>query len=300
MSRTDREGGTGSGTARGPLSLEELVAAALAEDVGAGDVATRWTVPEGARGTASVLAREPGVLAGRAAFDEVFRQLDPGLRLTWAAEDGDALSEGERFVRLEGPLAPLLAGERTALEFLGRLSGVATLTARFVRAIEGLPCRITDTRKTTPGWRRLEKAATRAGGAVNHRMGLWDMVLVKENHARAAGGVGGAVRAARGRAREAGLEVEVEVRDMGELEEALGAAPDRILLDNWEPEELRRAVRRAGAADPRPTLEASGGVTLETVRIVAETGVDLVSVGALTHSAPSLDLSLLVDTVEEE
>lgn len=281
---------------RGPLGLPELVAAALAEDLGEGDVTTRWTVPEEATGRAAVVAREPGVMAGTRAFEETFRQIDPGLEVAWEAGEGDRIAAGEAAVRIEGRLWPLLAGERTALNFLGRLSGVATLTARYVAAIEGLDCRITDTRKTTPGWRRLEKAATAAGGAQNHRMGLWDMVLVKENHVRAAGGVGRAVEAARARADEGGLAVEVEVRDLDELAEALEAAPDRILLDNMEPGALRRAVRRTRREPgPHPLLEASGGVTLETVRTIAETGVDLVSVGALTHSAPNLDLSLLVE-----
>lgn len=281
---------------RGPLELTELVAAALAEDLGEGDVTTRWTVPTGARGRAVVVVREPGVLAGREAADETFRRLDPALARIWAAGDGDRLEEGEAVLRLEGRLAPILAGERTALNFLGRLSGVATLTARYVEAVEGLACRITDTRKTTPGWRRLEKAATAAGGAINHRMGLWDMVLIKENHVQAAGGVAAAIRAARERAGAAGVEVEVEVRDQAELEAALDVSPDRILLDNMAPEALRRAVRTVEERPPpRPLLEASGGVTLATVRAVAECGVDFVSVGALTHSAPSLDLSLMVE-----
>ena len=282
--------------ARGPLTTGELVAAALAEDLGAGDVTSRWTVPESAVGTAVVVARAPGVIAGTDPFRETFRQVDPGLVLASVVGDGEAVEADARVARLEGRLRSLLAAERTALNFLGRLSGVATLTARYVEAVEGLDGRITDTRKTTPGWRRLEKAATAAGGAVNHRMGLWDMVLIKENHVRAAGGVEEAVSAARRRAAETGLEVEVEVRDLSELEEALGAAPDRILLDNMPPDALRRAVRRTEASPPpRPLLEASGGVTLETVRAVAETGVDLISVGALTHSAPNLDLSLLVE-----
>ena len=281
---------------RGPLTVEELVAAALAEDLGEGDVTSRWTVPEAAAGTAVVLAREPGVIAGTAPFRETFRQVDPGLEVAGVVDDGEQVEAGAAVARLEGRLRPLLAAERTALNFLGRLSGVATLTARYVAVLEGLDCRVTDTRKTTPGWRRLEKAATAAGGAVNHRMGLWDMVLIKENHVRAAGGVGAAVSAARTGAEGAGLAVEVEVRDLSELEEAIGAAPDRILLDNMAPDTLREAVRRAGEEPPpRPLLEASGGVTLETVRAVAETGVDLVSVGALTHSAPNLDLSLLLE-----
>lgn len=288
--------GSGGAPGRGPLSLEELVAAALAEDLGPGDVTTRWTVPPGARGRAVVVAREAGVLAGRRACDEAFGQLAPELGRDWSREDGDAVAEDDVVLELEGRLAPILAAERTALNFLGRLSGVATLTARYVRALDGTACRVTDTRKTTPGWRRLEKAATAAGGAVNHRMGLWDMVLIKENHVRAAGGVAEAIEAAREGAGDAGPELEVEVRTPAELEEALAAGPDRILLDNMSPDALRRAVRRVEREPPpRPLLEASGGVTLSTVRAVAECGVDLVSVGALTHSAPSLDLSLLVE-----
>lgn len=290
-------GVAGSRPPRGPLGLGELVEAALAEDLGRGDVTTEWTVPAGARGRAGIVAREAGVLAGTGPADAVFRRLDPDVDLRWRAADGDRVAAGSRMAELEGRLRPLLSAERTALNFLGRLSGVATLTRRFVEAVEGTGCRITDTRKTTPGWRRLEKAATAAGGAVNHRMGLDDMVLVKENHVRAAGGVAGALEAVLPRAREAGLPVEVEVASLEELDEALGSAPDRILLDNMDLATLSRAVRRAREAtgEQGPVLEASGGITLETVRRVAGTGVDLVSVGALTHSAPSLDLSLLVE-----
>lgn len=294
-------GGDGPPAAGRPLGLEELVEAALAEDLGGGDVTTAWTVPPGARGRATIVAREAGVLAGTAATDAVLLRLDSGAELTWRGRDGDRVEAGDVVAVVEARLGPLLSAERTALNFLGRLSGIATVTARFVDAVEGTGCRITDTRKTTPGWRRLEKAATAAGGAVNHRMGLDDMVLIKENHVRAAGGVAEALAAVLPRARDAGIPVEVEVASLEELEEALGAAPDRILLDNMDPETLSRAVRRAEETrgEDRPTLEASGGITLESVRRVAETGVDLVSVGALTHSAPALDLSLLVDLVEE-
>lgn len=299
-------GGAASGERPGgalgrPLGLEELVEAALAEDLGSGDVTTEWTVPGDARGRAKIVAREEGVLAGTRAAEVVVLQLDPGAEIRWRGRAGDPVEAGGEVAELEARLRPLLSAERTALNFLGRLSGIATLTARFVGAVEGTGTRITDTRKTTPGWRRLEKAATAAGGAVNHRMGLHDMVLVKENHLRAAAGVAEALRAVLPRAREAGIPVEVEVTSLEELEEALAAAPDRILLDNMDPPALSRAVRRAGeaAGEERPLLEASGGITLENVRRVAETGVDLISVGALTHSAPALDLSLLVDRVEE-
>lgn len=289
-------GGGRGGLARGPLGIEELVDAALAEDLGRGDVTTAWTVPEGARGRAAVVAKEDGVVAGTGPAGAVFLRLDPEAEVRWHAGDAARVEAGDRVATIEGRLRPLLSAERTALNFLGRLSGIATLAARYVRAVEGTGCRITDTRKTTPGWRRLEKAATAAGGAVNHRMGLDDMALVKENHVRAAGGVAEALAAVLPRAREAGMPVEVEVTDLEELDAALRAAPDRILLDNMDPPALARAVRRAEAAAERvPLLEASGGITLDGVRRIAETGVDLVSVGALTHSAPVLDLSLLVE-----
>lgn len=276
--------------------LDTLVERALAEDVGDGDRTTRWTVPAGGRGRARIVARGDGVIAGVAAAERVFARLDAGVEVRWSRRDGDRVGRGEAVAELEGPLRAILTGERTALNFLGRLSGVATLAARFVEAVRGTGCRIVDTRKTTPGWRILEKAAAAAGGARNHRMGLYDMVLVKENHARAAGGVAASLAAVGERARREGLEVEVEVRDERELEEALSAGADRILLDNMTPDELRAAVRRVRALpSPHPLLEASGGVTLDTVRDVAGTGVDLISVGAITHSAPALDLSLLVD-----
>jgi nicotinate-nucleotide pyrophosphorylase (carboxylating) len=282
---------------RGALTVEELAAAALAEDVGDGDRTTRWTVPPGRRGRARVVAREAGVVAGTGPASTVLRLVDGEVGADWRAGDGDRVEAGDTVAAVEGPLAALLTAERTMLNFLGRLSGVATLSARFVAAVEGTGCRVTDTRKTTPGWRRLEKAATAAGGAVNHRMGLHDMVLVKENHLRAAGGVREALRAVTPRARAAGIAVEIEVGEPAELEAALDEAPDRILLDNMEVPALRRAVRRVreAAAGEAPLLEASGGITLDTVRDVAETGVDLVSVGALTHSAPALDLSMLVE-----
>lgn len=278
------------------LSPGELVRAALAEDVGDGDCTTEWTVPAGLRGRSRIVAREGGVLAGTGVAAEVARQAGRGeLELAWSAGDGDRVEAGDVLARLAGPLARVLVAERTMLNFLGRLSGVATCTARFVEAAVGTRARITDTRKTTPGWRRLEKAATRSGGAVNHRMGLHDMVLIKENHVRAAGGVRAALRAALPAAREAGVPVEVEVTDLAELAEALGEVPDRILLDNMAVRTLERAVERARRAGSDVLLEASGGITLDTVRPVAETGVDLISVGSITHSAPALDLSMLVE-----
>jgi len=280
----------------GELDAAHLVAAALAEDVGDGDRTSRWAVPEGVRGAARIVAREAGVVAGARPTGEVFRAVDPDLETRWERADGDRVAAGDVVATVRGPLRGLLTAERTALNFLGRLSGIATLTARFVAAVEGTGCQITDTRKTTPGWRRLEKAAVAAGGGVNHRMGLYDMVLVKENHIRAAGGVTAALERVLPRASSEGLPVEIEVTSFEELEEALAASPDRILLDNMGPDRLRACVERTASTDPpRPLLEASGGVELKSVREIAGTGVDLVSVGALTHSAPALDLSLLVE-----
>jgi len=231
------------------------------------------------------------VLSGIDAAREAFRQLDPQLRFEALAQEGE-WREGGEVATVEGPAAAILSGERTALNFLGRLSGVATMTARYVRAVEGTGARILDTRKTTPGLRALEKRAVLHGGGVSHRAGLHDAILVKENHALLAGGVGAAARAAAAN-RGAADWVEVEVENLAELDEVLAAGADRVLLDNMGPDELRAAVERARDGDA--TLEASGGIGLEGVRAVAETGVDFVSVGALTHSAPALDLSLLLE-----
>lgn len=280
-------------------SLQDLIEMALAEDVGGGDYTTRWTVPESMGGRARVLAGEEGVISGTEAASGVFRAMEPDLTVDSQVDDGDAVRSGSVLLEVRGPLRGILTAERTALNFLARLSGIATLSRRFVDAVDDTGCSIADTRKTTPGWRRLEKAATRAGGAENHRFGLDDMILVKENHVRAAGGVRPALDRVLPQARARGLKVEVEVEDLRQVEEALGKRPDRILLDNMTPAELREAVDRVERfGGPRPQLEASGGVTLDTVRRIAETGVDLISVGALTHSAPALDVTLLVDRVE--
>jgi nicotinate-nucleotide pyrophosphorylase (carboxylating) len=276
--------------------IESIVRSALATDIGDGDRTTEWTVDPGAMGTARIVAKADGVVAGRAFAERVFATVDAGLRGHWLVEDGSPVRAGNPLVTIEGSLASILTAERTALNGLARLSGIATLTAAFVAAIDGTGAELIDTRKTTPGWRRLEKAATVAGGARNHRMGLHDMVLIKENHIRAAGGIAAALQAVRSAASEEGLQVEIEVSTLAELEEVLVSPPDRILLDNMDVDELRAAVYRvARVASPRPVLEASGGVGLSNVRAVAETGVDLVSVGAITHSAPALDLSMLVD-----
>jgi nicotinate-nucleotide pyrophosphorylase (carboxylating) len=244
-------------------------------------------VPEGARARARIVQRTPGVIAGLGVAEAVFRRVDPELAWGSLATDGDRREPGP-VAELEGAAASILTGERVALNFLGRLSGVATLTAEYVAAVAGTGVQILDTRKTTPGLRSLEKQAVAAGGGHNHRFGLYDAVLVKENHAASAGGVGEATRRAL-EAAPAGAPVEVECATQEEVDEALDAGAGRILLDNMSPADLRRAVERVAG---RAELEASGGVTLENVRAIAETGVDFVSVGALTHSAPALDVSL--------
>jgi nicotinate-nucleotide pyrophosphorylase (carboxylating) len=269
--------------------LEPLVRRALAEDVGSGDLTTRTTVPAGARARARITQKQPGVLYGLDAARLAFALLDPDARFLALADEGVWRSGGP-VLDIEGEAAALLSAERTALNLLQRLSGVATMTARYVEAVRGTGARVLDTRKTTPGLRMLEKAAVAAGGGTNHRFGLFDAILIKENHAAMAGGVGAAVRAAREMAPE--LDVEVECRSPEEVDEALEAGAPRVLLDNMEPAALRAIVARV---DGRMSLEASGGVTLETVREIAGTGVDFVSVGALTHSAPALDLSLLLE-----
>lgn len=269
--------------------LDAIVRRALDEDVDGGDVTTAATVPPAARARALITQKAPGVVFGLDAAEAVFRALDADVRIERLAPEGE-WRDGGPVVALEGRAAPLLTAERTALNFLQRLSGVATLTARYVEAIAGTGARVLDTRKTTPGLRVLEKAAVAAGGGTNHRAGLYDVILVKENHAAAAGGIAAAVRAARTAAPDVPLQV--ECRDLGEVDEALAAGAPRLLLDNMDPARLREVVARVGG---RAELEASGGVTLATVRDVASTGVDFVSVGALTHSAPALDLSLLLE-----
>ena len=268
----------------------ELIDRALAEDLGEGDLTTLAVVPAGARAQARIEQKAPGVAAGLGVAQAVFQRVDPDLRWSAHATEGE-WREGGLLAQVGGHAAAILTAERVALNFLGRLAGVATLTARYVRAVEGTGARILDTRKTTPGLRALEKEAVRAGGGLSNRGGLYDAILVKENHAALAGGVAEAARLALERA-PAGIRVEVECATLEEVEGALAAGVPRLLLDNMTPDELRRAVAlTAGRAE----LEASGGVTLDTVRAVAETGVDYISVGALTHSAPALDVSLLLD-----
>jgi nicotinate-nucleotide pyrophosphorylase (carboxylating) len=268
--------------------LSETVARALAEDLGEGDVTTAATVPADARARALITQKAPGVVFGLQAAEQTFKQLDPDVLVTRLVDEGRWREQGD-VMALEGLARALLSAERTALNFLQRLSGVATMAARCVAAIEGTGAQILDTRKTTPGLRALEKAAVAAGGATNHRAGLYDALLIKENHVAIAGGVAAAVSLARERAPD--LALEVECRTLDEVDQALASGAPMIMLDNMSPDRLREAVGRvAGAA----RLEASGGVTLDTLRDVASTGVDFVSVGALTHSAPALDLSLIL------
>jgi len=271
--------------------LSEVVARALAEDVGDGDVTTAATVPSEARARATISQKAPGVIYGLDVAIETFRPLDTGMSVERLVVEGEWRERGP-VLALEGSARAILTGERTALNFLQRLSGVATMAARCVHAVEGTGAVILDTRKTTPGLRMLEKAAVAAGGATNHRVGLFDAILIKENHAAIAGGVGEAVRQARAHA--PGLQLEVECRTLTEVDEALAAGAPMILLDNMSVDQLRDAV---GRVDGRAKLEASGGFTLETIRAVAETGVDFISVGAITHSAPALDLSLLLEPI---
>lgn len=275
-------------------STRRRIGEALAEDVGSGDRTSTWCVDSDVDATAHVVTRGHGVISGLAAAACVFHELG-GVDFRPLVGEGDGVATGDAVVRLAGGARSILTGERTALNFLSRLSGIATLTRRFVDAVDGTGVRITDTRKTTPLWRELERRATHAGGAVNHRSGLYDMVLIKENHIACAGGIAVAVRRARETDREA-LRIEVETTNLAEVEEALRAGVDRIMLDNMAPADLRDAVRLIRAHEPTPEIEASGGVTLANVRAVAATGVDYVSVGTLTHSAPALDLSLRVET----
>ncbi len=269
-------------------AVEEVVRRALAEDVGTGDLTTDLVVPREAVTTAFITSKAEGVLAGLPVAARVFSFLDAGVVLEEALPEGSRLEPGTVIARLSGPARAILTGERVALNFLQRLSGIATLTRRFVELLAGTGTRLLDTRKTTPGLRLLEKYAVRVGGGWNHRFGLYDAVLIKDNHIKVAGGVGEAVRRARAVA-PPWVKIEVEVEDLAQLDEALAAGADLILLDNVSIPLLREAVARARG---RALLEASGGITLANVREVAATGVDFISVGALTHSAPALDISL--------
>jgi nicotinate-nucleotide pyrophosphorylase (carboxylating) len=273
-------------------TLEELVLRALAEDVGEADVTSRATVPAGTRATATITQKEPGVVFGLDAAEATFLALDPDVQLERLGTEGEWTEPPAPVLRATGDAHALLAGERTALNFVQHLSGIATLTARCVQAVHGTGAEILDTRKTTPGLRRLEKAAVAAGGGTNHRAGLYDMVLVKENHAALAGGITAAIERVKATLPE--FELEVECSTPEEVDEALAAGATRLLLDNMSPAELAAVVAQVGG---RAKLEASGGVTLDTLRSYAEAGVDWISIGALTHSAPALDLSLTLEAM---
>jgi nicotinate-nucleotide pyrophosphorylase (carboxylating) len=268
--------------------LDDVVAAALREDLGDGDVTTRYVVGPDLLGEATVVAKSPGVLSGAAAAARVFEMVQPPCEYAALAPEGARLSRGDEVARIVGPLGSILTAERTALNFLQRLSGIATLTRRYADALSPFEnVKLLDTRKTTPGLRSLERAAVRAGGGQNHRAGLWDAILIKDNHVAAAGGVASAIK----RARQAAMPVEVEVDTLAQLDEALEVGAEIVLLDNMSPDEMRRAVEITAG---RAQLEASGGMTLEGAVAAAKAGVDRISVGALTHSAPALDLSLEV------
>lgn len=275
-----------------PADLPEQVAAALREDIGTGDVTARL-VPEVQHVRGRVISREAAVLCGRPWVEECFRRLDPGIRLAWRTGEGVHVEPGQVIFALEGPARPILSGERTALNFLQLLSATATQARRFTEAVRGTGCTILDTRKTLPGLRSAQKYAVRCGGARNHRLGLYDMVLIKENHIAAAGSIAHAVAAARAAA--TGIKVEVEVESLAELEEALAAGPDIVMLDEFSLEDLTAAVALNRARGRPAQLEASGNVSLQDVRAIAETGVDFISVGGITKHVRAVDLSMRLD-----
>ncbi len=273
--------------------VREIVSRALAEDVGSGDITTLATVDEAARCRAEIVAREEGVIAGLPLARATFQILDPELSFATAVSDGEKVAAGQVLASLAGHSQAVLSAERTALNFLQRMSGIATLTSRFVLAVAGTKARICDTRKTAPGLRMLDKYAVRMGGGWNHRIGLFDGVLIKDNHIRAAGGIAEAVRRARAHSHHP-VKIEVETQSLQQVEEALAAGADIIMLDNLALPDTARAVEIIAG---RCEVEASGGVTLDTVRVIAECGVDYISVGQLTHSAPALDLALEITDV---
>ncbi len=279
-----------------------LVEQALSEDLGGtvdlqNDITSAWTLDAEAQASARIVARRPGVVAGIELARMTFARLDPTTHFSAAVADGQSVEADQIIVRLQGRTSVLLCGERTALNFLQKLSGVASHTRRFVEAIVGTAASITDTRKTTPGWRHLQKWAVVQGGGVNHRIGLHDAVLIKENHAASCGGVAAAVRRARAAAAQSGRSVPifVEAETLEEVDSLIGLNPQRIMLDNMDNDTMRQAVERIRRVSAAIAIEATGGYTLETVSGAAQTGVDLISIGSLTHSAPALDLSLLID-----
>jgi nicotinate-nucleotide pyrophosphorylase (carboxylating) len=300
--------------------VRRLVETALEEDVGAGDATVLATIPAKAIGQARIVAREDLVCAGLPMAERVFRALDPGMRIEERVQEGALARKGDVLFHLDGVARAILTGERASLNFLGRLCGIATLVRRFVEKIEGTRARIRDTRKTTPGLRLLEKYAVKTGGGTNHRIGLYDAILLKENHIALAGGVKAALDQANAyaalhakpnaltayeeaiptRATDTVLPIQIEVRDERELREALLAGAESVLLDNMTPSEAQPCVATARSLRPECIVEISGGITLENVRAYAETGADFLSSGSLTHSAPAANLSLLVDSIEDK
>ena len=277
-----------SESARAVAYVDDLIEKALSEDIGDGDITTAAIMTTPQTLTGHLLAREPLVVAGIDIVSRVYAQLDPDLQVTRHCEDGEEVSTGDTIAVLTGEAAALLQGERVALNFIQRLSGIATTTRAFVGKVKAYPVKILDTRKTTPGWRSLEKYAVQVGGGENHRLGLFDAVLIKDNHISAAGSIGEAVRRVREHLHE-GFSVEVETRNLSEVSEALASGVNTIMLDNMSTEMMREAVTMINR---KALVEASGGVTLETVEEIARTGVDCISVGALTHSARAVDISL--------
>ena len=271
-------------------TAEKLIDSALSEDIGAGDITTDNLVAPGQTGTAIILAKEPMVLAGLAVATRVFEKLDPGLQIDTRYADGDELMVGSQIMSLAGHLGPLLRGERTALNFLQRMSGIATHVRLYAAAVSKYPVRLVDTRKTTPGWRVLEKYAVRVGGAANHRMGLYDGVLIKDNHIAACGSITTAVTRVRANISHL-AKIEVEVGTLDEVAEALGAGAEVIMLDNMNLDEIRAAVAQINR---RAIVEVSGNVSLEKLPALAQTCVDIISVGALTHQARSVDISMRI------
>jgi nicotinate-nucleotide pyrophosphorylase (carboxylating) len=272
-----------------PPDIPSQVARALAEDIGTGDV-TAALVPADGVAKATLITREPMVLCGTAWVDETFRQLDPLVRVTWRAQDGARMAANSVLCEIAGPSRAILTGERCALNFLQTLSGTATTTSHYVAAVAGTRCGILDTRKTIPGLRLAQKYAVRCGGGRNHRMGLYDMVLVKENHIIAAGSIPAAITAAR--KNSPGIPVEIEVETLAEFRQAMAAAPDVIMLDEFSPADMRTAVAERNAAASTVRIEASGGLTLDSIRSVAEAGIDYISIGSLTKHLRAIDLSL--------
>lgn len=276
------------------VTTQQLIEMALQEDIGPGDITTDNLIAPNLKGNGVVIAKEPLVLAGLNVAKQAFQKLDPHIRFKPLFKDGDTINDAEVIVEMEGKLCALLKGERTALNFLQHLSGIATCVRSYIDEISGKPVRLVDTRKTTPGWRVLEKYAVRMGGAYNHRMGLYDGVLIKDNHIAAYGGIGKAIECIRTHVSHL-VKIEVEVSELEQVEEALDAGADVVMLDNMNIDQIKAAVKRI---DRRAVVEVSGGVTKDRLRSLADTGVDIISVGALTHSARCVDISMRIKAIE--